>query len=443
MLINRTGINLEPINGYLLSAYVQTQDVIDPTPAVIKNSVPVTFVGVKQTYDTIDANPAVASNPEPVTDGYYLETAVLNDSVVTASYLLEYETAVVISNYTDYFVKMAQDVLETAAFSDSLDNIRQSIFDSTEVAVILSDYYEAQRIVTADLLDLTPALALSYAWPDDNFADALDDPAVIISTVTPWTIAVLEVTEGLVGSDAAYPNAYADLLDPTKPVVVSYIGPVVVSAVLADPVPAAATSDVSLGEDTRYVDVQDTAVLKSTADYITTLREAVFEVAYLESWISSPSGTDAESGWSSEDTWTCETSGWAMSRHTNTTITNRGKRFAVSDNGLFEESAAFVGARVETGYMDFGVSNKKRIPHVYISGSYDAPITVDVTAEVDGVRGTYTYVPLVDITNVPTVVRVDIGKKICSSYYKFGLTSTGKADFFGCEARATAVQRRV
>jgi hypothetical protein len=434
MIINGSAINGAAINA-AGGAIIITEDVLETAP--ITNPEPVTYISVRVVEDTIDPDPAVVTNPEPVTDGYVFETAVVTNPAPLANWYRQIdETAVIISNYYELLRVVTEDVLETAVLNDGYTTLRTTRIDFVDDAVVLSNYYELLRVVTTDLLDTAElgSLITEGAPPAD-----LLDVAVVTSITTPRSILYTDVLEGLAGGDDIFPASYFSQLDTA--VVVSAIGPVAVGADLSDT--AVVTSLVTLGGDTQTVDVLEQAEFESFITTQLTVIEAVFETAYLESWISSPDGTDAQSGWSSEDAWTCDTGGWAMSRHTNVGITNRGVRFAVSEDGLFEEDTTFVAARIETGYMDFATANKKRISNIYMHGSYVAPISVDVTAEVNGVRMTYKYTPLTDITGVPTVVRVDVGKKICSSYYKFGVDTTGRAELFMCDALTTAVQRKI
>lgn len=93
--------------------------------------------------------------------------------------------------------------------------------------------------------------------------------------------------------------------------------------------------------------------------------------------------------------YTCSIASWGMSTFSNFPFKTMAGKFAAGDNlwrlDADDDYGVPIKSYIKTGILDLGTSKAKRLSAVYAAGSSDGPLTVSVTADVDGVRETYDY----------------------------------------------------
>lgn len=93
--------------------------------------------------------------------------------------------------------------------------------------------------------------------------------------------------------------------------------------------------------------------------------------------------------------YTCSITSWGMSSFTNFPFQTMAGNYAAKENlwrlDANDDYGVPITSYIKTGVMDLGTSATKRLAAVYAAGSSDAPLSVSVTADVEGVRETYDY----------------------------------------------------
>lgn len=105
-----------------------------------------------------------------------------------------------------------------------------------------------------------------------------------------------------------------------------------------------------------------------------------------------------------------------------------GKFFCASDSGLFEvtgtqDSGADITSYFETGLMDFGIQNEKRLRFLYVGYEAAGAVTVTITTEL-GLSDTYT---LPATTDLQSGYRITVSRKLRGRYFKFKFSGAGFA----------------
>jgi hypothetical protein len=361
-----------------------------------------------------------------------LETAVLNDSIEQARVFTVVESAIL----GEVFVTVtAADLTETAVLNDSLDSVKEAVADVVETAR-LNDAAEHQVLVRTDFAD--SAIVLDTLDYGNTIVDVLDVAQVGDSADKLVTVRELVVETGQL-DDLLLVSVFEDLVDGGFVSETLTITPLIV----VDTSETAVLDDLLIDVSIARSDVVETAVLNDILGTVLLAVTDVSDEAYIYEAIYSPSGVDGSTGIGMDNVWTCSATGWAMSRHTGMDVTSRTGAYAVGPSGLYSVDTTYADSRFETGHLHFGAAIKKRVPYLYVLGNSDETLNVDVTAELAGVRGTYSYTAKEDTTTTGTTVRVDVGKRLTSSYFKFGFDSTGRSEIFGCEAVVAPTQRRI
>jgi hypothetical protein len=406
-------INTGVINGYAINASGAGSTVSDAIAYTAKFSDAI--VGTE-----------IASNTD---------TGVLGDSMVTTRVLTLVEDTSEFSDVLDV-VAIVATTEETSVLSDTLDSVNTSQVDVGDTAA-LGDAAIGVRVIAENLADGgVLGDTLVYGTTVEHIADTaqLTDSADYVSTLSTSSLDTGQLGDELtvvLTGDLADGGVLGDTM-------------VIATTIVVDASEAGVLGDVVGDVGTGIVDVVEIGVLGDVLAGVLTgaVTDVADELVIYEA-LYSPSGVDGRSGLGMGDVWTCSAATWAMSRHTGLDITSRTGIYAVGPSGLYAIGDTYADSRIQTGHLHFGAAIKKRVPYLYILGDSDAAIEVDVTAESGGVRGTYNYVAKADTTTAGTTVRVNVGKKLTSTYYQFGLEGTGRAEFFGCEAVVDATQRRI
>ena len=109
-----------------------------------------------------------------------------------------------------------------------------------------------------------------------------------------------------------------------------------------------------------------------------------------------------------------------------------GKLYATSPDGFFElggdnDDGRQIASTIQTGFLDFGVEEKKRISDVFV-GYTGGDLEFDVETY-DGPQEVYTYEMEYREADAPRNSRVKPGKGLNSRFWRFTIRNTGGADF--------------
>jgi hypothetical protein len=146
--------------------------------------------------------------------------------------------------------------------------------------------------------------------------------------------------------------------------------------------------------------------------------------------------------------YTCSVITWGMSTYTNFPFLTMTNKFAAGNNlwslGAADDFGTPISWHLTTGIIDFGAAEVKHISSVYVAGTSEAPISVTVTGDVNGVKASNTYsLELRDQDNNRNN-RAFIGKGFRSRFYqiKFGASDV-KARLLTADAEVSAATRRL
>jgi hypothetical protein len=366
-----------------------------------------------------------------------VKDVILNSSIINGSAINGYASGFVPTIFTDDFTDyvVLTDALsevqvvvvrDTAVLSDSIELLPyiNSVLDSA----VLSDSVAFEATASTDVVD---AAVLNDTFEMSLGSNNVLDTAVLNDTVSQTLRAVTLVADTARLGDSAVSGRVDDVLDSA---VLNDTFSVMANFVY-DAVDAAVLNDSAVLKSEMLVDIRD-LVSANDAVYENVIagNDAV-AYAYLNDRLTTQTTQD--------DCWSSEVSGWAMSRHTGNDITARTDRFAVSPTGLWEVGDTGGASKIVTGEFNFGSSRKKRVDCLWARGMYEGALNVSVSAEVNGRRETYEYTAKPDITDNPTVVRVNFGRGFNSMFYQFTLAPTGQSTLFGCDANAKAMRRRI
>ena len=248
----------------------------------------------------------------------------------------------------DYDLVYTQVVRDGAVVTDSHDIIRTARLTLSESAVVTSTTYE-QTIVTWDVSETAVVLGAAESVTPD--IDVLEVAVVTGDASYSLTVRYVvretaqlsdaasyggttAVTDSLVASDTAYPRT-------------------IVRYVVRDSALILGFDANDLAQD-LLIDVLETAVALGYATNRLIARLDVHDTAYTSDSMVSWDGLEGTSGLPADSVWTASVASWGMSRHSGDNITQRGTRFAVSPDGLFEIGADYSNAEVDTGFMGLG-----------------------------------------------------------------------------------------
>lgn len=135
--------------------------------------------------------------------------------------------------------------------------------------------------------------------------------------------------------------------------------------------------------------------------------------------------------------WVMNTENFGMSRYTGMPIESLavvgGRVLALGEAGLYElagdtDAGELIPAAIVSGRSMLGTASKKRIPDVFLTGTFAAEM--DLTVGVYGaVKGDYTYTVARRDADSPRGTRVRLGKGLCSTYWKFTIANKNGGDF--------------
>lgn len=324
---------------------------------------------------------------------------------------------------------------ETASITNSFDILRTAKPEVVEDGDI-SATAAVRRIVTVDVDDEAPVTSTATEGPPP---DDLVETAPIASSMDWLRTTGVDFSDSLIGLSSTTEASRVDLSE-EAPIESAITSNFTARADVAEEAPI--TSTISDGAEYQN-DLIAAAQISSTIDSLVTAGIDVTEEAFIYAEAYSTDGTDGSSGLPLDAVWTADLSSWGMSRYSGVAMSNRGKRFAVSEGGLYEIGTGYADGRISTGFLNFGTSQKKRLLAVYVRGTHDTAPSVEVTSERRGARQTYSYTPLADDASDPSVVRADVGRGLTGPYYRVALDTTGRSEVFSCDAAVSATQRRV
>lgn len=146
--------------------------------------------------------------------------------------------------------------------------------------------------------------------------------------------------------------------------------------------------------------------------------------------------------------YTCSIITWGMSTLSNFHFRTMAGKYGAGEN-LWRLDAADdygvpISSHITTGIKDFGADQMKRLSAVYVAGSADAPVTVDVLADVAGAKQTFSYpLDLRDQTDYRNN-RALVGKGFRSRFAQFRIGATAvKYKLLSADADVAVTARRL
>jgi hypothetical protein len=146
--------------------------------------------------------------------------------------------------------------------------------------------------------------------------------------------------------------------------------------------------------------------------------------------------------------YTCSVRNWGMSSFTNYPFRTMAGDFVAGENlwrlGADDDYGTPIEAYIRTGFTDAGVDKLKRLAGVYVAGSSDAPLSVSVVGDVNGVQETVEYeLELRDQDNYRNN-RAVVGKGFRSRFVQLKLGATNvKYKLLSAELDVAVTARRV
>jgi len=334
------------------------------------------------------------------------ETAALNDAAYTAEVYYVLETAV-LNDYAYPSATTQEDVLDTAALNDA----------AYPVALVTHDILE-----TAELND--------FVTLSNPTADVLET-AVLNDYATTSVVGRIDIT------DTAELNDYvsfgleetvyetAALNDSTDAIITGYV------------LETAVLNDYTTEGSTRVLDVLETAELNDYVSLAAVVSETITETAYISSAVY-PSEVEERN-----DIFTANTVNWAMSVYTGLELTGKAGRYAVAASGLYQVTADYADAVLETGFSALGSDKRKAVRSAYVYAEHEYPLTIEVTADVSGQEQSHEYTQMARNADDTRAVRCSFGRGFRSNYYKMRLSSSGYARAITVLPVVNALGRRI
>lgn len=185
--------------------------------------------------------------------------------------------------------------------------------------------------------------------------------------------------------------------------------------------------------------LREVAQLNDRATTVATTRAALRDVFFVADQAVLPSNGRAYS---------CSVRNWGMSVFTNYAFRTMAGNYAAGENlwrlDANDDNGTPIEAYIRTGFTDAGVDKFKRLSGVYVAGSSDAPLSVSVVADTNGVQETVEYdLELRDQDNYRNN-RAVVGKGFRSRFVQLKLGATGvKYKLLTAELDVAVTARRV
>ena len=361
-----------------------------------------------------------------------------------------YETAVITSAmYTDLVRATVTDsaVITSAATIEASSKLLES-------AAIASAAYPRQTIVVS----YTDVANINDRVITDVRTIQLVTESAVVSDIATLRAPRATVTESAVISSALYAGR-------THTVAVSDAAKIVARAytpVRLTAVDGAVITDATYFQITARVTTTDAAVITSTAyaeaEAVTTVTEsAVITANALPRVQAKVTTTDeafiydtaypvaALSGqpFDEQNVWTANTNIWAMTRYATNDITGLAGRYAVAASGLYEQASTYANLSIQSGFLNFGSPSLKATPAMYSYSTHASPMTISVTADLNGAQNTYTYTEMARPAGDHRAVRTLFGKGLKSTYFKLGISSSGYTHVQYCVPVVQELSRRI
>jgi len=368
-------------------------------------------------------------------------------------------------------VTAQETVYETAVITSAMytDLVRSTVTDS---AVITS----AATIEASSKL-LESATIASAAYPRQTIVVSYTDGAIINDTAVTDVRTIQLVTESAVISDIATLEAPRTTVTEsavissalyagrTHTVAVSDAAKIVARAytpVRLTAVDGAVITDATYFQITSRVTTTDAAVITSAAyvetEAVTTITESavitanalprvqakatitdeafIYDTAY-------PVADVSGQPFGEQSAWTANTNIWAMSRYATNDITGLAGRYAVAASGLYEQASTYANLSIQSGFLNFGSPSLKTTPAMYSYSTHASPMTIKVTADLNGAQNTYTYTEMARPAGDHRAVRTLFGKGLKSTYFKLGISSSGYTHVQYCVPVVQELSRRI
>jgi hypothetical protein len=318
------------------------------------------------------------------------------------------------------------DFRETAVLNDRATSIVTVKRDLREKAKLADRDYATARSTH----DVTETAVLDDQTTLYNYRNDVRETAPIVSEATAISVARRDVRETFKGGDridtaSVYTTREVAVLNDAVTLRARTVHDVRDAAVLND-----SYADVVSAVET----VRDSAVLNDSATNLSTTRVVVRERGFI---------SDAVSLISQGEVWTANVKTWAMSRYENFPLESFNDSYALGEDGIFAPSGQYADGSFTTGVTRLGASVKKTVSNLYFYGDRANAMEVDVTADVRGLRQTYSYTQMNRSADDSRMVRCDLGKGFHSTNYQFTVRGSGAFTVEHIEPVIQAGSRRI
>lgn len=289
----------------------------------------------------------------------------------------------------------------------------------SEGAVVRERWFEEQTVTRAD-----SAAAVSAAVP--GVVAALADAATATSGVTPTSQRNLLLTETADASSSVGTGFAASIAETA-----AATSSVDESRAFFQTAAESATATSSVAPFTAAA-----ATLGEVADATSGATHSAVTNATLAETVEAASAVDFVDP--AAQAWVMNTETTAMSRYEGVDFTGFAVvgdvLYAVAPDGIYSFNASKdaglgINASVETGKMDFGMYQHKRIPNVYFGFEADGQLQLKVDTYGEQGPLSYTYRTTVVPALSPVNTRLAVGKGLVSAYWKFTLSNRNGAYF--------------
>lgn len=185
--------------------------------------------------------------------------------------------------------------------------------------------------------------------------------------------------------------------------------------------------------------IRESAQLTDRTTNVAATRAALRDVFYVVDEPVLPSNARAYS---------CSVRNWGMSTFTNFAFKTMAGKYAAGENlwrlDADDDNGTPIEAYIRTGFTDAGVDKLKRLSGVYVAGSSNAPLSVSVVGDVNGLQETVEYdLELRDQDNYRNN-RAVVGKGFRSRFVQLKLGATNvKYKLLSAELDVAVTARRV
>lgn len=356
------------------------------------------------------------------------DVAELNDSVVVTPNTVEREVAQLGDTASPKVIPRLRDV---ALLNDVLSGSVKRTRLLKETAQLKSRAFSGVRVT--DTLRETAQLNDAAAF---DIALALRDTALLDDTALPRTLARARLKEtAQLKSRAVVPVA------------------ITVREV------AQLTDAFTVRIKARAVE-RDTALLNDYATNRAVYRAALLDTAFLDDEISSGGSTAIETVRdivyitdnsilpSLKRAYTCSIVTWGMSTFSNFAFSTMAGNYAAGANlwrlDADDDYGTPITSYIKTGVLDMGADRAKRLSAMYAAGQSDAPLTLIVNGDVNGVKEEYEYEMELRDQEDYRNNRALLGKGFRSRFVQFQIQATAvKYKLLSAEADVSVTNRRV